>query len=192
VCAWPDDGTDQLVPMLYFEHPLLAQMMLHLDRILAQPEMYSRVYAESFAVVMLSEIMRSQAVGLSRGAGRSSQVKGGLATWRCRAVCEYIEDRLAEDISLGELAAIAQLSQYHFCRAFKQALGEPPHRYQMCRRIERAKALLAEPSLSVSDVAATVGYNSASQFSALFGRMTGLSPRAYRRKMDLMPRPDDL
>jgi AraC family transcriptional regulator len=87
--------------------------------------------------------------------------------------------------------AIAQRSQYHFCRAFKEVLGEPPRRYQMSHRTERAKVLLAEPSLSVPDVAA-VGYNSASQFSGLFGRMTGLSRRAYRLKMDLGPRTDDL
>ena len=185
-CSWPDSEADRLVPMLHFEHALLAQMMLHLDRILAQPGMYSRVYAEAFAVVLLSEIIHSQALALSRrshGTDRVSQVKGGLAGWRCRAVCDYIEDHLAQDVSLAELAAIVQLSPYHFCRAFREAVGEPPHRYQMRRRVERAKALLANRSLSISDVAAAVGYNSASQFSALFARVTGLSPGTYRRKM---------
>ncbi|MBD2750580.1 helix-turn-helix transcriptional regulator [Microvirga sp. BT688] len=184
--SWPDTDADRLVPMLHFEHPLLAQMMLHLDRILTQPGMYSRVYAEAFAMVMLAEIMHSQAIGLSRGGsrtGRASQVKGGLAGWRCRAVCDYIEEHLAQDVSLTELAAIVELSPYHFCRAFKEAVGEPPHRYQMRRRVERAKGLLANRSLSIADVAAAVGYNSPSQFSALFARMTGLSPGTYRRKM---------
>ncbi len=185
-CSWPDAEAHRLVPMLHFEHPLLAQMMLHLDRILAQLGMYSRIYAEAFAVILLSEIMHSQALGLSRRShdtGRASQVKGGLAGWRCRAACDYIEENLHQDISLTELAAIVELSLYHFCQAFKEAVGEPPHRYQMRRRVEGAKALLANLSLSIAEVAAAVGYNSASQFSALFARMTGLSPGTYRRKM---------
>jgi AraC family transcriptional regulator len=98
-------------------------------------------------------------------------------------VCDYIEANLHQDISLAELAAIARLSPYHFCRAFKEIIGEPPHRYQMSRRIERAKTLLTKPVLSVSDVAATVGYGSLSRFSALFRQVTGYSPRDYRRQM---------
>jgi AraC family transcriptional regulator len=185
VCSQLDAGEPQLYPMLHFEHPLLTQLMLQLDRILAQPENYSRVYVESFAVVLLAEIMHCQAVDLSRSrhAGRRLPTKGGLAGWQRKAVCDYIEENLHQDISLAELAAIARLSPYHFCRAFKQSVGKPPHRYQMSRRIERAKALLADPSLSVSDVAPAVGYGSLSRFSALFRQVTGHSPRDYRRKM---------
>jgi AraC family transcriptional regulator len=180
-----DGGERQLAPMLYFEHPFLAQLMQQLDRILAQPELYSRMYVESFAVVLLAEIMAYQAIDLSRSRRpeRRSPVKGGLAGWQCKAVCDYIEANLHQDISLTELAAIAHLSPYHFCRAFKEAVGEPPYRYQMSRRIEHAKTLLAKRSLSVSDVAASVGYGSLSRFSALFRQTTGHSPREYRRTM---------
>jgi AraC family transcriptional regulator len=185
IVSWLGAGERQLAPMLHFDHPLLGQLMLQLDRILAQPEMYSRMYVESFGVVLLSEIMNCQAIDLSRShrPTRRPPVKGGLAHWQYKAVCDYIEDNLHQDISLTELAAIARLSPYHFCRAFKEAVGEPPHRYQMSRRIEHAKTLLAKRSLSVSDVAASVGYSSLSRFSALFRQTTGHSPREYRRKM---------
>jgi AraC family transcriptional regulator len=185
LCPQLGSGERQLYPMLYFEHPFLAQLMLQLDQILAHPENYSRVYVESFAIVLLSEIMHVQAVGVapSRHADRHPPIKGGLASWQCKAVCDYIEANLHQDISLTELAAIARLSPYHFCRAFKETVGEPPHRYQMSRRIEQAKTLLAKPSLSVSDVAATVGYGSLSRFSALFRQLTGHSPRDFRRKV---------
>jgi AraC family transcriptional regulator len=174
----------QLYPMLHFEHPLLAQMMLQLDRILAQPEIYSRMYAESFAVVLASEILVSQAVDPAQGIRTMRpQARGGLANRQRKAVCDYIEANLHQDISLAELAAIARLSPFHFCRAFKEAVGEPPHRYQMRRRIEHAKTLLAEPSLTITDVAAAVGYGSPSRFSALFRQTTGHSPRDYRRQM---------
>jgi AraC family transcriptional regulator len=185
VCSQLEIGETQLRPMLHFEHPFLVQLMLQLNRVLAHPENYSRVYVESFAVVLLSEIKNCQAIDLSqrRRTHRETPVKGGLASWQCKAVCDYIEANLHQDISLAELAAIARLSPYHFCRAFKETVGEPPHRYQMSRRIEQAKTLLAKPSLSVSDVAVAVGYGSLSRFSALFRQVTGHSPRDYRRQM---------
>ncbi len=183
--SWLEAGEPTLAPMLHFEHPLLAQLVLQLDRILAQPENYSRVHVESLAIVLLSEIMNCQAVDLtpSRRNERRSQLKGGLASWQRKVVCDYIEANLYQEISLVELAAIARLSPYHFCRAFKETVGEPPHRYQMSRRIKQAKILLSNPSLSVSDVAVTVGYGSLSRFSALFRQVTGHSPRDYRRRM---------
>ncbi len=185
VCLWLNAGERQLHPMLHFEHPLLVQMMLQLDHILAQPENYSRMYMESFAVVLLSEVITCQTADLSpsRRAERRLPLKGGLASWQVKAVCDHIEANLHRDLPLSELAAIARLSPYHFCRTFKETVGEPPYRYQMSRRIERAKALLAKPTLSVSDVAATVGYGSLSRFSALFRHVTGHTPRDYRRKM---------
>lgn len=185
ICLQLDAGESQLYPMLYFEHPFLAQMMLQLDRILAQPENYSRMYAESFVIVLMSEIMNCQAgfPGQGSGAARRSQLRGGLASWQCKAVCDYIEANLNQDISLAELAAIVRLSPYHFCRAFKEAVGTPPHRYQMSRRIARAKTLLADSALSISDVAGAVGYGSASRFSSLFRRLTGHSPRVFRRQI---------
>jgi AraC family transcriptional regulator len=182
---WLDAGERQLHPMLHFEHPLLTQLMLQLSRILAHPDMYSRVYVDSLVVVLLAEIMNCQAIDLSRShrAERHAPTKGGLASWQCKAVCDYIEENLHQDISLAELAAIARLSPHHFCRAFKVTTGEPPYRYQIRRRVEQAKALLAKPTLSIGDVAAAVGYGSQSRFSALFRQLTGHSPRDYRRKM---------
>ena len=185
LCSHIDADERQLYPIMHFEHPLLTQMMLQLGRILAQPENYSRIYVESFSVVMLSEIMSFQADHPLRGDSTDTphHHTGGLANWQCKAVCDYIEANLHQDISLAELAAIVRLSPYHFCRAFKQALGVPPHRYQIARRIIWARTLLTDHSLSITEVANIIGYGSASRFSALFRQFTGHSPRAFRRQM---------
>jgi len=185
LCSELEPGERQLYPMLHFEHPLLAQMMLQLERILAQPEMYSRMYTEAFAIVLLSEIVNCQGSSLSPTSRteRRPQVKGGLASWQLKAVCDYIRANLHQDISLAELAALTRLSPYHFCRAFKQSVGEPPHRYQMNRRVEQAKILLADPSQSISDVAIAVGYRNLSRFSALFRQVTGHPPGVFRRRL---------
>lgn len=105
----------------------------------------------------------------------------GLAGWQRKRVFEFIENHLAETISISALAALVQLSPYHFARAFKQTFGLPPHRYHMSRRVERAKVLLADRS--VTEVAIAVGYAETSSFSASFRRTTGVSPSEFRRAL---------
>jgi AraC family transcriptional regulator len=94
-------------------------------------------------------------------------------------VLEFIEAHLSETISLSTLSELAQLSPYHFARAFKHTVGMPPHRYHMNRRVERAKALLA--ARSVTEVAMAVGFAETSSFSSSFRRVTGMSPSEFRR-----------
>ena len=84
---------------------------------------------------------------------------------------------------LAKLAELAGLSTYHFCRAFKQSLGVPPHRYHTSQRIERAKTLLAKPAFSVTDIGLTVGFSETSSFTAAFRKATGLTPTAYHRSL---------
>ena len=99
------------------------------------------------------------------------------------AVEAHIDAHVGAAISLAELARLARLSTYHFCRAFKQSFGVPPHRYHMLRRIERAKELLARRTQSVTEIALTVGYGETSSFTAAFRKATGLTPSAYRRSL---------
>jgi AraC-like DNA-binding protein len=106
---------------------------------------------------------------------------GGLAGWQRKRALEYIEEHLSETIRLSTLSAVAQLSAYHFARAFKKTLGVPPHRYHMNRRAERAKVLLADRS--VTEVALAVGYAETSSFSSGFRRATGMSPTEFRRAL---------
>src|SRR3984893_15123121 len=84
--------------------------------------------------------------------------RGGLAAWQVRVTRDFIEEHVAEQISLSELARLTRLSPIHFCRAFKRSVGLAPHQYQLRRRIERAKALLANPERSVTDIALDCGY----------------------------------
>jgi len=61
-------------------------------------------------------------------------LRGGLPVWQQKRVAEYIEEHLAEEISLAALAELVDLSLYHFARVFKQSFGVPPHHYHMVRR----------------------------------------------------------
>jgi AraC family transcriptional regulator len=84
-------------------------------------------------------------------------------------------------LPLHELAAVAQLSAYHFARSFKQSFGVPPHRYHMSRRMERAKALLEVPARTVTDVGLMLGFTETSSFTSAFRRSVGVTPTDYRR-----------
>jgi AraC family transcriptional regulator len=134
-------------------------------------------YVDALIDVLAHELSRSDDE-LSRNSPVS---RGGLASWQMRIVTQHIEEHVGEQISLVTLAKLARLSQAHFCRAFKQSFGVPPHEYHVQRRIEKAKALLAEREASVTDVGFALGYSHTSSFSVAFRKITGRSPREFRR-----------
>ncbi len=92
----------------------------------------------------------------------------------------FIEEHLDRDITLSELAALANLSVPHFAHAFKAAYNVAPYQYILRRRIERSKDLLCSSDDTVAAVAAAVGFSSQSRFSYVFGRETGMTPSVYR------------
>jgi AraC family transcriptional regulator len=110
--------------------------------------------------------------------------RGGLSGWQQKKVADFIEEHLTEELRLAALARLVDLSPFHFARAFRQSFGLPPHRYHNGRRMERAKMLLAERANSVTEIARILGFAETSSFSAAFRRMTGTSPRDYRRNLD--------
>lgn len=85
-----------------------------------------------------------------------------------------------EPIGVAEMAAEACLSPAHFSREFSRAFGEPPHRYLMTRRLERAAALLRNTDRSVAEICFMVGLTSVGSFTTSFGRLHGMSPTRYR------------
>ena len=84
-------------------------------------------------------------------------------------------------MSLEQMAAVAQLSPYHFARQFKAATGLPPHQYVIARRVERAKQLLqGDAELSLGQVANAAGFSDQSQFTQHFKRLVGVTPGQFR------------
>lgn len=98
----------------------------------------------------------------------------------CWAVVE-IGRRMADPLSVGELARAVNLSESRFAILFRQQIGMPPGCYIRRRRLERARLLLESTYLSVKDVMALVGFNDPSHFSRDFQQAFGASPRAWRK-----------
>ena len=128
---------------------------------------------KSLAIVLMHELLHQ-----NREASRAEAIsRGSLAAWQKRKVASYIEEHLTEQISLTKMAELARLSPYHFCRAFKQSFGTPPHRYHIGRRVERAKLLLSHRSKSITEIGLDLGFSETSAFTSTFRKATGLTPR---------------
>jgi AraC family transcriptional regulator len=168
-----------LAPRSFFEDATLLSTAQKLASLIEGPESDYRSYLEALGLVLAHEL-----VCMQQGSPQTKpMVRGGLAAWQQRIVTAYIEEHLAEPILLATLAELVRLSTYHFCRAFKQSFGLPPHRYHTSRRIDHAKTLLAKPAPSVTEIGMTVGFSETSSFTAAFRKATGLTPSAYHRSL---------
>jgi AraC family transcriptional regulator len=107
-------------------------------------------------------------------------LNGGLSGYKLRRVQEFIDANLEEDLSLAELAEVADLSQFHFARAFRKSTGKTPQNYLMEQRIERAKQLLAKEDLPIVEVSLQTGFKNQSHFTTLFRKFTKLTPKMWR------------
>jgi AraC-like DNA-binding protein len=114
------------------------------------------------------------------GQARSNLKTQQLAKWRLKRALEYIEHRLAEPITLADIAFETGLSRMYFAAQFRAATGVGPHEYLVRRRIERAQQLLLQPNASVVDVALSVGFKTQAHFTTIFGRFVGQTPHAWR------------
>jgi AraC-like DNA-binding protein len=93
---------------------------------------------------------------------------------------ECVKTHLSERLSLRRVAAEVHLSPYHFCRCFRKATGMTLTEYVSRLRVERAKTLLVDPFVRVSEVAFAAGFGSIPQFNEVFRKRTGMSPTQYR------------
>jgi AraC family transcriptional regulator len=138
--------------------------------------------ADRIAVTHAGELLTAYlAARCSEHTQRALLVRGGLAPVTLRRVLDYVEACLERDLTLGDLADVADLSPYHFARAFKCSTGWSPHQYVLRRRIERAKCHLAAGELPLAAVALACGFGSQSHFGARFREATGLTPREFCR-----------
>jgi AraC family transcriptional regulator len=164
-------------PRLFFFDQAVWDTALKLKAEVGNSDPGSRQYAEALCLVLMHELIRSERTT----SAATRPLRGGLPVWQQKRVVEFIEEHLAEEISLAALARLVDLSIYHFARAFRQSIGAPPHRYHMARRMERARSLLHRSALSVTQIGIQIGFHETSSFTRAFRQFTGLTPTEYRR-----------
>jgi AraC family transcriptional regulator len=118
-------------------------------------------------------------------------VAASLPRWRLRRAIDFIEANLANPIGLAEVAASTGLTRMHFAAQFRSTTGYSPHTYLLRRRLEHAQMLLRSSEFSVLNVALSCGFSSHAHFTAVFKRMIGEPPNAWRARMRGARLPDD-
>lgn len=106
-----------------------------------------------------------------------------LTTDICKRVVTaklFIDENYHEDIDLEQVAEQAYFSKFHFHRLFTRIYRKTPHQYLTEKRIEKAKNLLAQEDLSVTEVCNNIGFESIGSFSTLFKKEIGYAPQYYR------------
>ena len=98
-------------------------------------------------------------------------------------VIEYIHTNASGNISLADLAKVAEVSSHHFASLFTKATGLSPHKYVLRVRIERAKIHLKDDGLSVAEVSRLIGFRTQEHFTKVFRRVVGVTPSKFREEL---------
>lgn len=135
------------------------------------------IFREQCAMLICTHVLRRHFVQAGHEQAEAAQ---GLAAWQLRRLQEYMQEHLHAPLTLHDLAAQVTLSRHYVCTAFRHSTGFTPYEYLTTLRIGRAKELLVTSRQSISDIAAAVGYGTASAFTASFRRATGTTPSRFR------------
>lgn len=184
--AAPGPAAGSLAAVQHREDPFLLHLASVVGDELAASTAAAPLMLEGAATVAGLHLLRRY--GRDNLPDKPVASKGGLAGWQLRRVTAAMEAALGqpdgrEALTLAGLAALVGLTPAHFCTAFRQSTGLPPRRWLMHHRTERAKAMLDDPALSLTEIALACGYGSSSHFSTTFRKQAGLTPSLYRRQL---------
>ena len=178
--AYDASGSERvaLVPQFAKPDPLIYQIGLSLKHALQTNPDGSQFYMESLSIALAAHLLQNYAAH-----DLPSTTHGSLPVAKIQRAMDYINSALSTKLSLKAIAETVGMSQYYFCRSFKQVTGMTPWQYVVQQRINAAKQLLKKPHISVVETSRLLGFSTQSQFTTFFRRHTGISPTAYRKSL---------
>jgi len=168
-----------LTPQIGFRQRHIRHIAMSLFHALNEANVAGRPYADSLAVGLAMQMVRVYSTLSDVQVGH-----GGIPPYKLRKALGLIDQHLAEEtegrIALRFVAQHIGMSYFHFSHSFKQSMGMSPTNYIAERRIERAKKLLEQTELPISDIALRAGFSSQSHFTTAFRRLAGATPKVFR------------
>jgi AraC family transcriptional regulator len=174
----PDNTPSTLVPSLLVRDQFLVEIARELYREL-QTSAVNELFTQSIATLTATHLVRSY----SSKHGSTPVYRGGLGPSREKKVRTYIRERLNQQLSLDELAKVAEVSPNHFISLFRQSIGMTPHKFVVQQRLEYARTLLGNSKLTLLEIARHCGFQDQSQFTTTFRRYIGVTPGQYKRQI---------
>jgi AraC family transcriptional regulator len=171
-----DAARIEIIPQYAMRDPFICGIGAALQAEMEAEGPGTTLYAEHLTAALAAHLIRKYS-----SSEPLSAITRGLSKQQLQRALDFIHDNLGSELSVAQIAAAAYLSQYHFARLFKLAVGVAPHQYIVSQRIHKARLLLSSPELSVEEISWRVGFSSQSHFTAQFRRLTGMSPGEYRR-----------
>ena len=170
---WVDGDRIELIPRFMTQQDVLLQGIFSaLKDELESSKIGGDLLIDSLKTTLAIHLLRNYCSTQPKRGNRD-----GLSSSTLKQVVEYIHEHLNQDLKLAEIAAIAQISPYHFLRLFKQKMGATPHQYILQQRIERAKILLQHRKLGLAEIAFHCGFCDQSHLTGSFKRMVGVTPK---------------
>lgn len=171
----PDSNEDRYCVYSFPEQNEVLESMqkILLEMQEGQPEYQTLCLA--YMDIIMVQLIRSASISVTQSHSRFP------ANRQCASVRHYIDRHYKENITLDILAEKVSINKFYMAHAFRQEYGVSPINYLIACRIREAKRLLAETDLSLSQIAAVLGFSSSSYFSQRFRRAEGLSPTEYRK-----------
>jgi AraC family transcriptional regulator len=168
-----------LTPQIGFKDKHICHVALSLLHELNEANVVGRLYADSLATGLAIQLVRQYSSLKDVHVGH-----GGMAPHKLRRAIALIDHHLLDEeegrVALRAVASDVRMSYFHFSRAFKQSMGMTATNYIAERRIERAKKMLEETELPISEIALRSGFSSQSHFTTAFRRLAGSTPKAFR------------
>jgi AraC family transcriptional regulator len=148
---------------------------------------HTGVCADALRLAIVTRMLGLQSEAQLPGARTDKSNQGcterqmrALQKWRLKRVVEYVDHHLSGKITLLDLAAVAGLSRMHFASQFRAATGFRPHEYLLRRRIQHAEDLLRQSTMTLVEIALTVGFQTQAHFTTVFKRFVGDTPYQWR------------
>ena len=158
--------------------PVLAGLAETMSSALHRPTEVSQLFVDHLVLATSAHLLGCYS-GPRSGSSLST---GGLSPWQAARAKAFLTERSQDDVTLGDLALYCGLSRSHVTRAFRITTGLTPHRWLLRYRVDRAKAMMLDTSLTIEGVAVACGFADQSHLTRVFTRSTGASPAAWRRQ----------
>jgi AraC family transcriptional regulator len=193
VCFQAADNTNCIEDVLQApagerpEDPVVRRLSDALAAAESADNRHGEIYADALRLAIVTRLLclRSETQQSVEPAGTviddsADRQMRALQKWRLKRVVEYVDNHLSGKITLLDLAAVAGLSRMHFAAQFRAATGFRPHEYLLRRRIQRAEELLRLSTMTLVEIALTVGFQTQAHFTTVFKRFVGDTPYQWR------------